>query len=222
MTDKPKLYWISGSTPSWRVMLGLTLKGIPFDSCLLDYNNRENREDWYLALNPKGQVPTLKHGDVVIRESIAILAYLDRAWPERPIFGSTPTQSAEVWQSLILFENDFRPAIMTIAQTLLRNKSAERQSELSSALTTLNQQLDSLNETLTQTPYINGEQPMATDAWLVPALGWINRAAEKTDDPVPDDIKNTMLNRTSLENWIQRFEAVPGVSDAYPPHWRNS
>ena len=34
-----------------------------------------------LALNPRGQVPVLKDGDVVISESLATLEYLDEAYP---------------------------------------------------------------------------------------------------------------------------------------------
>ncbi|MBK6789534.1 MAG: glutathione S-transferase N-terminal domain-containing protein [Betaproteobacteria bacterium] len=36
----------------------------------------------YLALNPMGKVPTLVHGDTVITETPAILAYLADAFPE--------------------------------------------------------------------------------------------------------------------------------------------
>ena len=35
-----------------------------------------------LALNPRGQVPVLKDGDVVISESLATLEYLDEAYPD--------------------------------------------------------------------------------------------------------------------------------------------
>jgi glutathione S-transferase len=45
----------------------------------------------YLALNPFGEVPTLVDGDVVIRDSQAILVYLasryggERWWPQDPV-----------------------------------------------------------------------------------------------------------------------------------------
>jgi glutathione S-transferase len=34
------------------------------------------------ALNPRGQVPTFKDGDIVVNESLAILLYLEDAYPE--------------------------------------------------------------------------------------------------------------------------------------------
>ncbi|WP_411889393.1 glutathione S-transferase N-terminal domain-containing protein [Yoonia sp. SDW83-1] len=42
----------------------------------------------YLAINPRGTVPTLKQGDVTVGQSIAILAWLDR----QPI---TPAEAQE-------------------------------------------------------------------------------------------------------------------------------
>lgn len=100
-TSKPTLYWISGSPPAWQVMLGLTLKRVKFDSALLDVSRRKIRQLAYLGINPTGRVLTLLdgvNGDVVVQESIAILAYLDRSRPDRPLYGATPAQTATVWQ----------------------------------------------------------------------------------------------------------------------------
>jgi len=97
-TSKPTLYWISGSPPAWQVMPGLTLKRVKFDSALLDVSRRKIRQLAYLGINPTGRVPTLLDGDVVVQESIAILAYLDRSRPDRPLYGATPAQTATVWQ----------------------------------------------------------------------------------------------------------------------------
>ena len=121
--DRPTLYWISGSPPAWRVMLALVLKGISFDNKRLDHGTGENRQPGYLKLNPKGQVPTLVCDELVIRESIAILAWLDQAWPERPIWGDTPTNAAMVWQDVMVMESDLRPAVTASAQGLIHRKS---------------------------------------------------------------------------------------------------
>ena len=88
--DRPELYFISGSPPAWRVTLALWAKGIPYTARRLHTDNGGNRTVDYLALNPRGQVPTLVHSGTALTESVAILAYLDAAWPERPVFGSTP------------------------------------------------------------------------------------------------------------------------------------
>ena len=107
----PQLYWISGSPPAWRVMLALTLKGIAFESRQLDHGAGENHAPEYLKLNPKGQVPTLVMGDLVIRESIAILGWLDRAVAERPIWGATTEDAAQVWQDVMEMEAVLRAPV---------------------------------------------------------------------------------------------------------------
>src|SRR5690606_36411847 len=42
----------------------------------------EQHAEGYRALNPQELVPVLKHGDRVLRQSVAILEYLDETWPE--------------------------------------------------------------------------------------------------------------------------------------------
>ena len=55
--------------------------GEPYDIHLLSLNKGDNRAPDYLAINPMGKVPALKHGDVVITEAAAICAYLADEFP---------------------------------------------------------------------------------------------------------------------------------------------
>src|SRR3954466_10004143 len=55
--------------------------GEPYDIHLLSLNKGDNRAPEFLAVNPMGKVPALKHGDVVITEAAAICAYLADAFP---------------------------------------------------------------------------------------------------------------------------------------------
>src|SRR6516162_1993586 len=50
--------------------------GEPYDIHLLSLSKGDNRAPNYLAVNPMGKVPALKHGDVVITEGAAMCAYL--------------------------------------------------------------------------------------------------------------------------------------------------
>ncbi len=55
--------------------------GEPYDVHLLGLQNGDNRKPDYLAINPMGKVPALKHGDTVITEVAAICTYLADAFP---------------------------------------------------------------------------------------------------------------------------------------------
>lgn len=214
--DKPTLYWISGSPPAWRVMLALTLKGIAFDSHRLDHGAGENRSAAYLKINPTGQVPTLVAGDVTLRESIAILAWLDRAFPDRPIWGGDIAAAARVWQDVMVMEGDLRLAVTGTARALLRGTTHDEAN-----LKTLAAACDVYAETLAMQPFLGGASPMASDIWLYPALHWIARGVALADNPPP--ICGTLTSsRPPLEAWLDRMATLPGVADTYPPHWRTS
>ena len=73
------LYHGLASTCSKKVRLSLYEKGVAFESRLLDLQKFEQHEPAYLAVNPKGVVPTLVHRGVPIVESSIIIEYVDEA-----------------------------------------------------------------------------------------------------------------------------------------------
>jgi glutathione S-transferase len=50
--------------------------GEPYDLHLVSFKKGENLQPAYLAVNPMGKVPAVRHGDVVVTEAAAICAYL--------------------------------------------------------------------------------------------------------------------------------------------------
>ena len=54
--------------------------GAPYETVVLEYGTTMKGAE-YLAINPMGKVPALKHGDQVVTESAAICAYLADAFP---------------------------------------------------------------------------------------------------------------------------------------------
>jgi len=56
--------------------------GEPYDIHLISFKKGENLWPEYLAVNPMGKVPALKHGDSVITEAAAICTYLADAFPQ--------------------------------------------------------------------------------------------------------------------------------------------
>jgi glutathione S-transferase len=56
--------------------------GEPYDIHLLSLKQGTNRAPDYLAVNPMGKVPALRHGDAVITEVAAICTYLADAFPQ--------------------------------------------------------------------------------------------------------------------------------------------
>jgi glutathione S-transferase len=56
--------------------------GEPYETVLLDYGTTMKAPD-YLAINPMGKVPAIKHGDTVVTEGAAICTYLADMFPDR-------------------------------------------------------------------------------------------------------------------------------------------
>ncbi len=81
------IYWASGSPFAWRAVLTAELKGIDYESKLLSFGDGDLRKAEYLEMNPRGKVPVLRAGSEFIYESLAIMTYLDKAFPEPPLFG---------------------------------------------------------------------------------------------------------------------------------------
>src|SRR6516165_3267239 len=55
--------------------------GEPYDVHLLNLSRGDTHTPDYLAINPMGKVPALKHGDAVVTEAAAICAYLADEFP---------------------------------------------------------------------------------------------------------------------------------------------
>jgi glutathione S-transferase len=74
------LYHISPSRSSI-VLWMLEELGEPYDVHLLDMKKGENRQPAYLAINPMGKVPAIRHKGVVVTEVSAICCYLADFYP---------------------------------------------------------------------------------------------------------------------------------------------
>lgn len=94
MTDSLTLFHYWRSSCSWRVRWVLALKGLDYESIPVNLLKAEHRSDDYLAHNPSGLVPTLKVNDRYLSESLAIIDWLDEAYPQAPLLPRDPWQRA--------------------------------------------------------------------------------------------------------------------------------
>src|SRR5260221_12614182 len=83
MTDTDKLtLFHSPNTRSTGALILLEELGAPYELHVLNMKADEQRQPAYLALNPMGKVPAIKHGDAFITEQVAIFIYLADLFPE--------------------------------------------------------------------------------------------------------------------------------------------
>lgn len=93
---KPKLYNYYRSSASFRVRIALGLKGLDYDyvPVHLRRDGGEHHHVEFLDRNPQGLVPMLEHDGLQIPQSMAIVDYLDRRFPEPPLIPTDPAQRA--------------------------------------------------------------------------------------------------------------------------------
>lgn len=200
-------------------MLGLTVKGIAYHSHRLDPAKGEHKMPQYLALNLRGQVPTLRAGSIMVRESVAILAFLDHHWRGVPLFGRSSREVAEVWQRTMDHENNLQPALATAARILLRGEAEARSIELQQAAGTIRDELGRIEAVLERRAFLAGDGVTAADCVVYPSVAWLRRALSKAgDQEVPLALTEGV---PAIDAWSRRVEAIPNFQSTYPPHWRD-
>jgi len=216
-----EVYWASGSPFSWRVLLTLEVKQLPYQSKLLTFSQREHKSPEYLALNPRGKVPTLKDGDFLLYESLAIMAYLDSKYPERPLFGRTPQEIGTIWRLVSEGISYVCDPIGKVVGPLFFGGAAEKETEIRMAATAVYAELARLEAVVTESPWLAGEAISAADIVVYPWMQMLVRAAAKeAAKPLNLEFLPFDVRYPCLSAWVKRIEAIPGYERTYPPHWK--
>jgi len=217
-----EVFWISGSPYAWRVMLALAVKGVAYDSRLINASERQQKSPEYLKMNPRGKVPVLKDGETIIAESLAILTYLEEKHPTPPLFGETPADKARIWQAVCEAENYFMASAGTVFRTIFFGDPKEKADEIKEAALATHEELKGYEKILSRSHFLAGENISAVDLVVYPGVMVLLRAMEKDEAvllnlgflPFDDHYPN-------IAAWMARIEALPGYNETYPPHWRS-
>lgn len=106
-------YWRSSS--SWRVRIGLAWKRLAYEYApvhLVNDGGEQHREA-FRALNPMEQVPVLSVHEAGrsthVRQSLAILEYLEERWPTQPLLPSAFAERAQARALAELVNSGIQP-----------------------------------------------------------------------------------------------------------------
>lgn len=194
-----ELFYYAKSTCSQKVRLCLYEKGLEFTDRPVHLPDNEHLRPNYLALNPNGVVPTLRHDGQVITDSSVIMEYLDDVFPQPPLSGRTPRHRAQVRIWLRFFEEvptvairipSFKQVLLTPMtqgmSTQERRANADirplRKSfyhsmangiddgRLADALDRLDMTLDRMEATLCTQPWLMGDQFSIVDICVIPTI----------------------------------------------------
>ena len=206
------LYDCAGAPSPRRAKMFLVEKGIPFETIQVDLRAKEQMGDAFRAINPRCTVPALvlEDGDV-LTENAGISAYLDAAFPDKPLLGSSPVEKAAIasWNSRVQFDG-----LSAIAEAL-RNRSkgmvgralpGPRDLDQIPELADRGQKrtawfLEDLNEQLSQNKYVAGDSYSVADITATICVDFAQW------------VKVTPLGtQTALLEWHERMKIRPSYT----------
>lgn len=121
--EEVRLYSIAVCPFAQRTRILLKLKGVPFQLTEIDIT--KPRPDWFLKLNPLGQVPVIEHRGIVLYESSVINEYLEEAFPEPAVFPSAAYRKAQCRILIDYCNHEFVPAMYRLLMNQDRSKNRE-------------------------------------------------------------------------------------------------
>lgn len=134
--------------------------GQPYETVLLGYGESIKSED-YLAINPMGKVPALKHGASIVTETPAILAYLADTFPEYHLCPTT-NERAAYYRWMFFAAGPLEQALFV--NSLGVELSAEK--SVMAGFGDYKRTLDTLELAVSASSYIAGDRFTAADLYI--------------------------------------------------------
>ncbi len=166
--------------------------GRPYRVEMLDYGTTMKAPE-FLAINPMGKVPALRHGDVVVTEVAAICAYLADTFPEAELVPPAGRRGA-YFRWLFFGAGPLEAAVVNHA--LKFEAPAERRGFVGYG--SLADVLAAIEQALGASDHIAGEAFTAADVVVGAQIGW-------------GMIFGTIEKRPAFEAYWQRLAARPAA-----------
>ena len=169
----PVLYDYWRSSAAYRVRIVLNLKQVAYDSVAIDLTTGAQRDPAYVARNPQGLVPALDIGGAMLTQSLAIIDYLDTAYPATPMLPHDPVARARVFAQALSIVADLHPIDnLRVLNRLTDQFGADQAAREAWYVHWIEIGLTALEAmTADRTgPFLGGDTPNLADVCLVPQI----------------------------------------------------
>jgi Glutathione S-transferase len=189
-----KLYDLEVSGNCYKVRLFAALAGIELALEPVDFAAGAHKQSPLIDLNPWGEVPVLVDGDIVLRDSQAILVYLARQYGGHQWWPDGAAQQAEVMQWLSTAANEIQHG--PNSARLIKKFGLPLDKE--SAMNVSTRVLQLIDRHLSSHNWLALGRPTIADCAVFPyvAVGW------------EGDV--TLEQYPAIQAWVERIKALPG------------
>jgi glutathione S-transferase len=171
--------------------------GQPYKTEVLDYAS-SMKDPAYLAINPMGKVPALRHGDAVVTETAAICAYLADAFPQARLAPPAHDRMrAPYYRWMFFAAGPVEAAVSNKALNFVVPPERERMMGYGTFANTMN----ALENAVSHGKYLLGDTFSAADVYVGSAIGF-------------GMMFGTMEKKPAFEQYWQRLSARPAFSRA--------
>lgn len=182
--------------------------GVPYRLEQLSLKKGTHKSPDYLAINPMGKVPAIKHGDVVVTEAAAICCYLADAFPAAGLAPATTDLSRGTYLRWMFFSPScIEPAIA--------DKAFNRPPAPTSAVGygDYDAVMNALSQAVTQGDYVLGDRFSAADVVLGSALRYGMMFNIIQHRPEFDAYVDRMLARPALQRTLARDQEMAAADE---------
>ena len=172
--------------------------GEPYRTEVLDYGTTM-KAPAYLAVNPMGKVPALRHGDVVVTEAAAICAYLADAFPASGLAPEPGSRLRGPYYRWLFFAAG--PLEAAATNKALGVPPPEGRAQAMAGYGSFELVMDALEGAVSAGDYLVGERFTAADLYVGSHLGW-------------GMMFGTIDKRPAFERYVARLHARPAAQRA--------
>lgn len=175
-------YWRSSA--AYRVRIALNLKQIAYERVAIDLTQGAQRAPDFRARNPQGLVPALDTGQAVLTQSLAIIEYLDTAYPTPAVLPADPIARAQVLAQALVIAADIHPIDnLRVLNQLTAQFGADQAARDTWYAHWIVEGLTALEAMTAELPgpFLGGAAPNLADICLVPQLYNARRFAVPLD-----------------------------------------
>lgn len=206
-----------GSPFSWRVWLALEAKQVPYNLKVLSFQDRDTKKPEFVAINPRGQVPTIVDDGYVLWESGAIIEYLDERYTGAVrLFPGDARARGEVRRLAREAESYlYAEGVAPVVEELFwKGEEPADPERIAGWREVVRRELEYFDRALAG-DFLAGPAITAADAVLYPTVAYCKRITVRKPEA-----KLTELIPPRLARWARRIESLPYFDKTYPPHWR--